>query len=170
MSRARRAAPVVAPVLLAFALSGCSPVAADDGVEAEIRSRLGTDRAECPADLQGEVGRSIVCSATVGDEGFDVTVTVISVDGATINFEIEPVRRPPVTVAGRDVAQSVLDQLVAGGKTVDRVSCPDLTAVVGASQRCTLVSDGATFGVTVTVTEVQGADVRFSIRVDDAPR
>jgi hypothetical protein len=153
-----------------LALGGCTPVAEDGRVEAQIRSRLGTDSADCPGDLRGEVGRSIVCTATKGDDAFDVTVTVIAVEGNTIDFEIEPVLRPRPTVDGRDVAQSVLDQLVAGGKPVDRVSCPDLAARVGASQRCTLASDGVDYGVTVTVSGVRGEDVEFSIQVDRAPR
>lgn len=165
--RACRAATLATAVL---ALGGCSPVAEDDRVEAQIRSRLGTDSADCPGDLRGEVGRSIVCTATKGDDGFDVTVTVIAVEGTAIDFEIEPVLRPAPTVDGRDVAQSVFDELVADGKPVDRVSCPDLAARVGASQRCTLASDGVDYGVTVTVSGVWGADVEFSIQVDRAPR
>lgn len=154
-----------------LALCGCGPVARDDGVEEQIKSRLGTDHAECPADLTGEVGRSIVCTAVKGDDEFDVTVTVTSVEGNTINFAIEPVRRPPPpNVDGHDVAQSVMNRLTAGGKPVDRVSCPDLAAVVGAWERCTLVSDGVTYGVTVTVTSVQGADVGFDIQVDHTPQ
>lgn len=165
--RACRAATLATAVL---ALGGCSPVAEDDRVEAQIRSRLGTDSADCPGDLRGEVGRSIVCTATKGDDGFDVTVTVIAVEGTAIDFEIEPVLRPAPTVDGRDVAQSVFDELVADGKPVDRVSCPDLAARVGASQRCTLASDGVDYGVTVTVSGVRGTDVEFSIQVDRAPR
>ncbi len=166
-ARACRAATLAATVL---ALGGCSPVAEDDRVEAQIRSRLGTDSADCPGDLRGEVGRSIVCTATKGDDGFDVTVTVIAVEGTAIDFEMEPVLRPAPTVDGRDVAQSVFDELVADGKPVDRVSCPDLAARVGASQRCTLASDGVDYGVTVTVSGVRGTDVEFSIQVDRAPR
>jgi hypothetical protein len=165
--RACRAATLATAVL---ALGGCSPVAEDDRVEAQIRSRLGTDSADCPGDLRGEVGRSIVCTATKGDDGFDVTVTVIAVEGTAIDFEMEPVLRPAPTVDGRDVAQSVFDELVADGKPVDRVSCPDLAARVGASQRCTLASDGVDYGVTVTVSGVRGTDVEFSIQVDRAPR
>lgn len=182
MTAARRTLRAAAIGTALLALAGCGPVARADGVEEQIRSRLGTDSAECPADLEGEVGRSVVCTAVKGDDEFDVTVTVTSVEGATINFALEPVRRPapppPASdpsaavagVDGHDVAQSVLDQLATAGKPVDRVSCPDLEARVGASQRCTLVSRGVTYGVTVTVTSVQGADVRFDIQVDRTPQ
>ena len=83
-----------------------------------------------------------------------------------------PPRRPRAaapTVAGKSVAQSVLAQLAADGKQVDEVSCPDLPATVGASQRCTLKAGADTYGVTVTVTSVQGTDVKFDIQVDQTP-
>jgi hypothetical protein len=82
-----------------------------------------------------------------------------------------PAAPPTPTVTGRDVAQSVYDQLAATvGTPPDAVSCPDLAARVGAVQRCTLTSGGAIYGVTVTVTAVEGADVRFDVRVDPQPR
>jgi Domain of unknown function (DUF4333) len=173
------------------ALTACAKVATDDSVEEQIKSQLGTDSSDCPTDLQGEEGQSIVCKATKGAEAFDVKVTVTSVAGDTINFTIErvggspavatPAATPDVatdtatatatapTVEGRSVAQSVLTQLAADGKQVDEVSCPDLAAEVGATQRCTLKAGADTYGVTVTVTSVQGTDVKFDIQVDQTP-
>jgi Domain of unknown function (DUF4333) len=169
------------------ALTACAKVATDDSVEEQIKSQLGADSSDCPTDLQGEQGQSIVCKATKGAEAFDVKVTVTSVAGDTINFTIERVGGPPAvatpaatpdvdtdtatapTVEGRSVAQSVLTQLAADGKQVDEVSCPDLAAEVGATQRCTLKAGADTYGVTVTVTSVQGTDVKFDIQVDQTP-
>ncbi len=183
----------LAAVLVAVAaLTACAKVATDDSVEEQIKSQLGTDSSDCPTDLQGEQGQSIVCKATKGDEAFDVKVTVTSVAGDTINFTIERVGGPsevatpaataqthtavpdtntatPPKVEGKSVAQSVLTQLAADGKQVDEVSCPDLAAQVGATQRCTLKAGTDTYGVTVTVTSVQGADVKFDIQVDRTP-
>jgi uncharacterized protein DUF4333 len=161
------------------ALTACGKVATNDSVEEQIKSQLGTDTSDCPTDLKGEQGQSIVCKATKGGEAFDVKVTVTSVSGDTINFSIERVGAPAAatapatatapTVAGKSVAQSVLAQLAADGKQVDEVSCPDLPATVGASQRCTLKAGADTYGVTVTVTSVQGTDVKFDIQVDRTP-
>jgi hypothetical protein len=177
-------AAVLTAVLMALALTACGKVATDDSVEEQIKSQLGTDSSDCPTDLQGEEGQSIVCKATKGDEAFDVKVTVTSVAGDTINFTIERVGGPaaatPVVVPdttadaspqveGKSVAQSVLTQLAADGKQVDEVSCPDLPATVGATQRCTLKAGGDTYGVTVTVTSVQDNDVKFDIQVDQTP-
>ena len=177
----RAAAVLVAAFTALAALTACAKVATDDSVEEQIKSQLGTDSSDCPTDLQGEQGESIVCKATKGAEAFDVKVTVTSVAGDTINFTIERVGAAPATVTpaataatapkveGKSVAQSVLTQLAADGKQVDEVSCPDLSATVGASQRCTLKAGGDTYGVTVTVTSVQGTDVKFDIQVDSTP-
>jgi Domain of unknown function (DUF4333) len=189
IDRVRRAGTVgVAMLVLLVALVGCGKIATDDSVEEQIKSQLGTDSADCPSDLKGEVNQSIVCKATRGDQTFDVKVTVTSVDGNTINFDIERVGATPTsapatsgsgdvstadpssTVDGKNVAQSVFDQLAQNGKQVDKVSCPDLAAKVGATQRCSLVSGTETYGVTVTVTSVQGSDVKFDIQVDQAPQ
>jgi Domain of unknown function (DUF4333) len=187
IDRMRRTGTVAAVLVLLAVLAGCGKIATNDSVEQQIKSQLGTDSADCPDDLAGEVGRSIVCKATRGDDTFDVKVTVTSVQGDTINFDIERVAPPATapasasnadvasaapasTVDGKNVAQSVFDQLASKGKQVNQVSCPDLEARVGASQRCSLVSGTETYGVTVTVTSVQGTDVKFDIQVDQTPR
>ena len=188
MSGSGRLVAVLTGVFTAVAaLTACGRVATDDNVEEQIKSQLGTDTSDCPTDLKGEPGQSIVCTATKGGEAFDVKVTVTSVSGGTINFMIERVGAPaaadtavgtPTTapstagagvVDGKSVAQSVLLQLKAEDKQVDEVSCPDLPATVGASQRCTLRAGADTYGVTVTVTSVQGTDVKFDIQVDKTP-
>jgi Domain of unknown function (DUF4333) len=182
----RTGAVAAAVLVLATVLGGCGKIATNDSVEQQIKGQLGTDSADCPNDLKGEVGQSIVCTAKRGDDSFDVKVTVTSVDGDTINFDIQRVAppasapaapatdttsaTPAATVDGKNVAQSVFDQLASNGKQVNQVSCPDLEARVGASERCTLVSGTETYGVTVTVTTVQGADVKFDIQVDQTPQ
>jgi hypothetical protein len=166
--------------------SSATSTSTADSVEEQVRSRLGTDGADCPADLAGQVGRTMICRATRGDDAFDVRVTVTAVRADAIDLLIERVggtsapaaggggdvvsADPSTTIPGDKVAQSVQEQLTERGEPVDRVSCPDLAARVGASQRCTLVSRGATYGVTVAVTSVQGTDVRFGIQVDQTPQ
>ena len=52
------------------------------------------------------------------------------------------------------------------------VSCPDdLEAEVGAETRCTLSVEGDSkeYGVTVTVTSVEGDTANFDVKVDDEP-
>jgi Domain of unknown function (DUF4333) len=180
-----RVCRVAAVVALVAAVSGCGTIATNDNVEDQVKSQLGAEEADCPTDLEGEVGRSIICKATTGDDTYDVKVTVTSVDGDTVNYGIErvggpvaptavqgsqPATDPVARVDGKNVAQSVLDQLASTGKDVDEVTCPDLPARVGATERCTLVTGAETYGVTVTATSVQGTDVKFDIQVDQAPR
>lgn len=56
------------------------------------------------------------------------------------------------------------------GETPDDFTCSeDLPAEVGAEIRCDLTHGGETLGVTVTTTEVDGSDVKWDIKVDDAP-
>jgi hypothetical protein len=189
-----RAVRWAAAALALAGVAGCAKLATDDSVEEQIRSQLGTDTADCPTDLQGEVGKSIVCQATSGDRKFDVKVTVTSVDGDRINFKIERVGAAPAAAAptaaappsavppsvstdptaqvvdGKKVAQSVFDQLTATvGQQPDEVSCPDLPASVGASVRCRLKTGTDVYGVTVKVSAVEGTDVKFDIQVDQQP-
>jgi hypothetical protein len=184
-----------AAALALLCVAGCAKLATDDSVEEQIRSQLGTDTADCPSDLQGEVGRSIVCQATAGGRKFDVKVTVTSVDGDKINFKIERIGATPTAAApsaapsepaaapppastaptaqvvdGKKVAQSVFDKLTATvGQQPDEVSCPDLPATVGASVRCRLKTGTDVYGVTVKVSNVDGTDVNFDIQVDQQP-
>lgn len=56
------------------------------------------------------------------------------------------------------------------GQAPDAVECVDpLPAEVGAEVRCTLAGGGDEFGLSVTVTEVEGDNVRFDIQVDEQP-
>jgi hypothetical protein len=78
---------------------------------------------------------------------------------------------PPVTVAKRDVAKEISTQLAQQvGHEPDSVTCPeDLPGEIGTSIRCELSDSGQMYGVTVTVTKVQGTNVGFDIKVDDEP-
>ena len=178
-----------AALVLAAVLSGCARIAPGDSIEERIESQWGTRDTQCPGDLSGEVGASIICRTSEGEASFDVKVTVTSVEGNTVNYSMERANTPgpepqsPVyepddatidlsaqVVDGDDVARSVFDQVAATvGARPERVSCPDLRAQVGESQRCTLFTGTDTYGVTVTVTGVQGSDVRFDIQVDRTP-
>lgn len=70
------------------------------------------------------------------------------------------------------LADTVAERLAATtGQAKPDVTCPeDLTGKKGTSTRCTLTaSDGSTLGVTVTVTSVEGDDIKFDIKADDTP-
>jgi hypothetical protein len=57
------------------------------------------------------------------------------------------------------------------GHAPESVTCPeDVTAKVGATTTCDLSDAGETYGVKVTITSVEGTDVKFDMKVDDKPK
>lgn len=47
------------------------------------------DKVECPDDLPAEVGAEMRCTLTAGGESIGLTVTVTSVEGTDVNFDIQ---------------------------------------------------------------------------------
>lgn len=76
------------------------------------------------------------------------------------------------SVSKDQLEEQIKTQLTAQvGQEPDSVVCPDgLEAKEGATQRCDLTAEGTTYGVTVTVTSVEGTNVKFDIKVDDQPK
>jgi hypothetical protein len=74
-------------------------------------------------------------------------------------------------VAKADLEKQVSSQLgKTAGHEPQSVVCPsDLTAKVGSNLKCQLTDAGQSYGVNVTVTSVNGTDVKFDIKVDDKP-
>lgn len=116
----------------------------------------------CPDDLVAEVGRVLRCEFTTGGQPVDAVVTVTSVAGTTVNYDIRTEPRP--------VARALLDQKVAeligqqAGVPIDSSACEgDLPPRVGGSVNCVLTGAGETVEFTVTVTSVDGGLVNFSV-------
>ncbi len=91
----KKSLALVAGSLLALAAcSGTATVSADD-VEQQISDQLaaevGTapDSVTCPGELTAEVGTTMTCELTAGADTLPVTVTVTSVEGSTVNFDIQ---------------------------------------------------------------------------------
>lgn len=183
------AAGVAVAAVSAGAGCGVVATAAREAVEQQIRSRTGADTATCPGDLEGTVGTSFTCTAAGPGGTFFVVATVTSVDGDEVGVDIDRVgtdgaAAPPAgrsaedfeidgatgEVDGPKVAAAVSEQLTAtAGRSPDRVTCPDLPAVVGSSIRCELVAGPDTLGLTVTVSSVRNGRVAFDVQVDAAP-
>ena len=80
-----------------LALSACSSSTAvsQSDVETEIAAQWEAqngappDAVSCPGSLEGTVGTSIKCEVTSGELIVPVNVTVTSVDGSTVNFDIQ---------------------------------------------------------------------------------
>jgi hypothetical protein len=107
--------------------------------------------------------RRVSCAAITG-----LTLLAIAVSGC----------RGSVSVGRKsDVAKSTVEKEISDrltekvGQRPKAVSCPgDLKAAEGTTMRCQLqADDGSTFGVTVTVTSIEGTTAKFDIKVDDSP-
>ncbi|HEV7147236.1 MAG TPA: DUF4333 domain-containing protein [Pedococcus sp.] len=196
-----RVAGAACAVLTAFLLGGCSvhgkvtPLVSQSDLQAQIATQLEKATGEkpanvsCPAPLEGVVGQTQRCSlVSAAGNTFGLTVTVTSVSGTTVNFDIKVDAAPTgsasgsanpsstasalPSVPGSDLEDQVSSQLERTvGQKPSSVSCPDpLQGSVGQSARCTLTAtDGTVYGLTVTVTSVSSATVQFSIEVDPTP-
>ena len=73
------------------------------------------------------------------------------------------------TVSASDVEDQISSQLESQvGQAPDKVACPDdLEGKVDATMTCVLTAGPDTIDVDVTVTEVDGSDVKFDIQVAD---
>ena len=77
------------------------------------------------------------------------------------------------SLAAEDVATGAEDALEEQVGRRPDVTCPDdLEAKVGAETRCTLTAKGleGEYGVTVTVTSVEGDTANFDVQVDSEPQ
>jgi hypothetical protein len=159
------------------AMAGCAPntpppentvgkedVANEIGAKVNEHAGHKPDSVTCPGDLRAKVGAVLECQMTDNGQTYGVDVTVTSVDGDNVNFDIVE------TVNKDDVANQISDQLAEQFGRRPTVTCPDsLKGDVGATLRCQLQDQGSTYGVTVTVTSVEGGSVKFNFKVDDQP-
>lgn len=119
----------------------------------------------CPEDLPAKVGAHIDCEMKVKGDTYNVNVTVTSVEGKDVKFDMV------VTVDKNDVArtigQKLSDQI---GSDPNAVTCPDnLKGFVGATLRCVLTDDGKKYAINVTVTSVNGSQVNYRYSKEDQP-
>ncbi|MGW1680580.1 DUF4333 domain-containing protein [Saccharopolyspora sp. NPDC002376] len=75
------------------------------------------------------------------------------------------------TLSTETLETQITEQLTKTvGQAPDSVSCANpLKAEVGESERCELTAADTRYGVTVTVTSVEGDKAKFDIQVDNEP-
>ncbi len=90
-----RRTPVLIALLLATpALAGCSASVPADEIAQQISDEVARqveqtpDDVTCPEDLPAEVDAEMTCELTDGDNVYDVAVTVTSVDGSDVLFDL----------------------------------------------------------------------------------
>jgi Domain of unknown function (DUF4333) len=160
---------------VATGLGACSsgPKTVSKGdVENNIKTKM-TDAAgnkpesvSCPDNLKAQVGSQLNCEMKVKGQTYNVNVNVTSINGDDVKFDMVE------TVDKNQVAGKISDQLTQQvGTKPDSVTCPDnLKGETGATLRCDLKDGNQTYGVTVTVTNVDAGDVNFNFKVDDQPK
>ena len=123
------------------------------------------DSVDCPGDLPAKVGAQLNCSMKVKGSTYNVNVTVTSVEGSNVKFDMVE------TVDKNQVATSISDSLTQQvGTKPESVTCPDnLKGVQGATLRCRVVTGGENYGVNVSVTGVDAGVVDYHFVVDDQP-
>ena len=119
----------------------------------------------CPGDLQAKVGAQLNCEMNVNDEKYTVNVTVTSVKGKDVEFDMVE------TMDKDQVAHLISDRLYKQvGDRPESVTCPEnLKGKEGATLRCQLTDNSKKYGINVTVTTVVGGEVNFDFKVDDQP-
>ncbi len=76
-------------------LTGCGAGAVsqsdvEDQISSQLTEQIGQepDSVDCPGDLDAEVGKTMICTLTVGEDELPVNVEVTKVDGNDVNFDI----------------------------------------------------------------------------------
>lgn len=96
---ARRLAGLIALACLttagcAASIGSSTPTVEEADLERSVTRTLAdqlgqVDNVDCPDDLSGEVGATLECSMTADGVNRTMTVTVTSVEGETVNYDIE---------------------------------------------------------------------------------
>lgn len=138
-----------------------------DQIRAKMTDAAGNkpESVTCPGDLPAKVGAQLNCEMKVKDSTYNVNVTVTSVEGKDVKFDMVE------TVDKNQVASIISNKLYQQvGQRPDSVTCPDnLKGVEGATLRCQLTDGSSKYGISVTVTSVDAGDVNFDFKVDDHP-
>ena len=115
----------------------------------------------CKEDLVGEVGKTTRCEVVMGPTNSvePVVVTVTSIDGSTINYDMTP------TVSKDALQKEITNRLAKAGEQPQSVTCKeDLIGEVGKTARCDVVmSPTNSFEPVVTVTGVDGSTINYEM-------
>lgn len=141
------------------------PAVATADLQSDITARFaeaGNDpqSVSCKDPLVGEVGQMARCDVVMSPtNSFEPIVTVTSVDGDTIDYELLP------ALSNEQLERAVV-RLVdeAGGPPASEVTCADgLLGVMGESAQCEVTAGGVTLRRTAEVTSVEGLMMNFDL-------
>jgi hypothetical protein len=160
----------IAALLATVGVAGCAapsgevPQVGRAALQDDIAARL-TEAGEpprsvtCQEDLLGEVGRVARCDVVISDtNSFQPVVTVTSVDGGTVGYELTP------ALSQAQLEGAVTRLAADAGERVAVVACESgLEGAVGAQAHCDVDSDGVRARRTVEVTDVTGLTMNFNL-------
>lgn len=97
----RKTLAVAAASLLALsagagiASASMSAAEVQEMISSQLAGQAGTppDAVSCPGELATEVGSSIICAVTIGDETRGVEITVVSTDNGQLNVSMALARQ-----------------------------------------------------------------------------
>lgn len=137
-----------------IALAGCSTGGSD-----KSGTTSGSSAPTTSAPMESQTATSTAqASPSAGAPSVDPE----AVDGEQGALRIDSATN---TVDGTPLAKSI-SKLWAerGGPKLDSATCPDLSATVGASVTCKLVSGADTLMLTVVVTAVNGSSLEYEVK------
>ena len=78
-----------------IASASMSAAEVQEMISSQLASQAGLPPAavNCPGELATDIGSSITCAVTMGDETRGVTITVVSVDNGQLNFSMTLARQ-----------------------------------------------------------------------------
>ncbi|MBB2993019.1 hypothetical protein FHR72_004526 [Mycolicibacterium iranicum] len=164
--------PLTALAAASAVVSGCHvqladglPVVTTEDLQSDIAQRFGDagqrpQSVSCKEPLVGEVGQVARCDVVMSPtNSFAPIVTVTSVEGATIDYELVP-------ALSKEQLERAVVRLIdeAGGPPPSEVRCPGgLTGRMGEAAQCDVVTSGVTLRRTVEVTSVEGLMMNFDL-------
>jgi hypothetical protein len=148
-----------------FSIGGGTPTVTKADLQSDIADRLEKAGQKpvsvtCSADLEGVVGKTTRCEVVLSaTNAFEPIVSVTKVEGSTVSYEMAPA-----------LSQAQLEKSVTNivaqkiGQEVESVTCESgLEGKVGNKAGCEVTAGGETSTDTVTVTEVDGLLMNFSV-------
>ncbi|MDG4666618.1 DUF4333 domain-containing protein [Mycobacterium sp. 236(2023)] len=170
MGKVSRSIAVVAAVTASSA--GCTmdisdglPAVTTENLQSDITERFAEagerpQSVSCKDPLVGEVGQTARCDVVMSPtNSFEPIVTVTSVDGATINYELVP-------ALSKEQLERAVVRLVddAGTRPDSQATCLDgLIGAMGEAAQCDVTTAGVTLRRTAEVTRVDGLMMNFDL-------
>lgn len=93
MKKKLASALILVPLL--FGLTACGGEVTESDLEKGIQDKAdeeqpgAVEKVDCPGGLKAEKGATQTCTLTIGGEKVDVVAKVTSVDGNTVNYNID---------------------------------------------------------------------------------